>query len=115
MRLDRCAVAAVFILDWPPKTHAFLPATRQQPTIATSRSSSCCTSSSSPYTLRFAAEWTSDFDDFVDEDEETALDFAQIFQNRPPDYTAIQTRQFSLGQDLILVDYVGNMGFDEGM
>ena len=64
-----------------------------------------------------STEWTSDFDDFVDEDEESSMDFAQIFQKRagPPDYTAIQTRQFSMGQDLILVDFVGNMGFDEGM
>ena len=29
------------------------------------------------------------------------------------DYTAIQTRQFSLGQDVILSDYVGTMGFQE--
>ena len=29
------------------------------------------------------------------------------------DYTAIQTRQFSLGQDIVLSDYVGTMGFQE--
>lgn len=42
-------------------------------------------------------------------------DFAKLLQERSGtiDWTAIQTRQFSLGQDFILSDYVGNMGFDE--
>lgn len=42
-------------------------------------------------------------------------DFAQLLQERSGavDWTAIQTRQFSLGQDLILSNYVGNMGFQE--
>ena len=29
------------------------------------------------------------------------------------DKTGIRTRQFSLGEDLVLADYVGNLGFDE--
>lgn len=42
-------------------------------------------------------------------------DFAKLLNERSGtvDWTAIQTRQFSLGQDLILSNYVGNMGFDE--
>ena len=80
-------------------------------------------------------EWTSDFDDFIgggedplqyeddddsDDDETTSSstttsslsDFlSKIGTNR--DLTAVQTRLFSLGQDLIVNDYVGNMGFEE--
>jgi hypothetical protein len=55
-------------------------------------------------------EW-SDFDDFVG--DETA-NLSSFFASRPPDYSACSTRQFSLGTDLILSDFVGNMGFDEG-
>ena len=83
------------------------------------------------------SEWTSDFDDYVGDagnvgnagsdyekldydddddkaDENDTLNVASIFKSRGSrDLTAIQTRQFSLGEDLILADYVGNMGFDE--
>jgi hypothetical protein len=58
-------------------------------------------------------------DDKVDDDkndsDQRQPDFAKLLQERTGaiDWTAIQTRQFSLGQDLILTDYVGNMGFDE--
>jgi hypothetical protein len=59
------------------------------------------------------------------------IDFAMLLQekqqamddgrNRPwnsgntmyVDYTAIRTRQFTLGQDMMLTDYVGTMGFQE--
>jgi hypothetical protein len=90
-------------------------------------------------TPRFSNDngWTSDFDDFVidDDDDDDSVDMAQLFAQRtdtpaddadslnfaqlvaqragPPDYTATQTRQFSLGSDLILSDYIGKMGFDE--
>jgi len=58
-------------------------------------------------------------DDIVQEgDEQPAASadlFAQLLQERSGavDWTAIQTRQFSLGSDIVLSDYVGNMGFDE--
>lgn len=57
-------------------------------------------------------------DDKVDEknaSENLIPNFAKLLQERSGsmDWTAIQSRQFSLGQDLILSDYVGNMGFDE--
>lgn len=60
-------------------------------------------------------EWTSDFDDFLQSgDGDDAFQISSIFKSRGTrDLTAIQTRQFSLGQDLILTDFVGNMGFDE--
>lgn len=59
------------------------------------------------------SEWTSDFDDFFQNDDD-AVKISSIFKTRGTrDLTAIQTRQFSLGKDLVLADYVGNMGFDE--
>lgn len=59
-------------------------------------------------------EWTSDFDDFLQSGDDDLFQLSSIFKSRAPrDLTAIQTRLFSLGQDLILVDFVGNMGFDE--
>jgi hypothetical protein len=58
-------------------------------------------------------EWTSDFDDFQGDDED-ALKLSSIFKSRGQrDLSAMQTRQFSLGEDLILSNFVGNMGFDE--
>ena len=61
------------------------------------------------------SEWTSDFDDFVGGDStDDSMQISSIFKKRSTrDLSAIQTRQFSLGQDLILADFVGNMGFDE--
>jgi len=68
-------------------------------------------------------EWTSDFDDFIgdggkdngDDDNSSLSDFLSKSNsggaNR--DLTAVQTRLFSLGEDLIINDYVGNMGFEE--
>lgn len=63
-------------------------------------------------------EWTSDFDDFMpgsgDNEDEDSQTLSTLFKKRGVrDLTATQTRQFSLGQDLILADFVGNMGFDE--
>jgi len=64
-------------------------------------------------------EFTLGDDDIVQEgDEQPAASadlFAQLLQERSGavDWTAIQTRQFSLGSDIVLSDYVGNMGFDE--
>jgi hypothetical protein len=57
-------------------------------------------------------EWTSDFDDFLQDDDD--LKISSIFKRRGTrDLSAIQTRQFSLGEDLVLADFVGKMGFDE--
>ena len=56
-------------------------------------------------------------DDVASSDgDTTASEFVNFLQERRSskmDWTAIQTRQFSLGQDLVLSNYVGNMGFDE--
>lgn len=54
-------------------------------------------------------------DDIVPDGDSQLTNFAQLFQERSGsiDWTAIQTRQFSLGRDLLLTEYVGNMGFDE--
>lgn len=63
-----------------------------------------------------ASDWTDG--DLFDGDSNNidGVDFASLLQERSGnlDYTAIQTRQFSLGTDLVVTDYVGNMGFDEG-
>jgi len=70
-------------------------------------------------------EWTSDFDDFIpgsnpDGDGDTSSSgsaapaIASIFQKRSTrDWSGVQSRQFSLGEDMILADFVGKMGFDE--
>ena len=59
-------------------------------------------------------EWTSDFDDFIGGDDSSdSYDFSKLVQERTVDYTACQTRQFSLGSDFVLSNYVGNMGFEE--
>lgn len=71
------------------------------------------TSSTVILRLSEESEWTSDFDDFLSDDEDT-VKFSSIFKGRGArDLTGTQTRQFLLGQDLILSDFVGNMGFDE--
>jgi hypothetical protein len=66
-------------------------------------------------------EW-SDFDGFIgggggtntDDFTETWTDFS-AFQDKMKmtDLSACQSRQFSLGTDLVLTDFVGSMGFDE--
>jgi hypothetical protein len=59
------------------------------------------------------SEWTSDFDDFVGDDDDS-MNISSIFKSRgSKDLTATQSRQFSLGRDLIISDFVGNMQFDE--
>ena len=49
---------------------------------------------------------------------EDSLALTQLFEEQKQkdailDRTGIRSRQFSLGQDLVLSDYVGNLGFDE--
>lgn len=61
----------------------------------------------------YESEWKGDFDDFVG-DEDDSYDVAKLFQQRfVSDRSAIRTRLFSLGKDLVLSDFVGNLGFDE--
>jgi hypothetical protein len=61
-------------------------------------------------------EWTSDFEGFVGDDNTSLSDFlAESREGSNRDLTAVQTRLFSLGVDLIVNDFIGNMGFDEGM
>jgi hypothetical protein len=77
-------------------------------------SRTCPASSSSASHLAEESEWTSDFDDFVQGGDADAAELSSIFKGRSTrDLTCTQTRQFSLGQDLVLIDFVGNMGFDE--
>ena len=75
-----------------------------------SRSPRCASS----LNLGGGSEWTSDFDDFLEDGESDAFLLSSVFKSRGVrDLTGTHTRQFSLGQDLILSDFVGNMGFDE--
>jgi len=53
-----------------------------------------------------------DDDDFF-EDDEDALLFSQITQKQQKDLSGCSTRQFNLGYDLIISDYVGSLGFEE--
>jgi serine/threonine protein kinase len=65
--------------------------------------------------------WTSDFDDFpldIDDDNDVSDDIfrmSNILQEGTPkdDLSACQVRQFSLGQDFVVTDFAGSMGFDE--
>jgi hypothetical protein len=46
--------------------------------------------------------------------DDESMKISSIFTSRGKrDLSATQSRLFSLGQDLILSDFVGNMGFDE--
>ena len=98
-----------------PQVHAFSFFSQLAPPPSSFSSSSLFQSSSE----ESSSEWTSDFDDFIgssniDDDEEDSLKISSIFKKRSTqDLTATQSRQFSLGPDIILSDYVGNMGFDE--
>ena len=70
-------------------------------------------------TICQAANECSDFEEYGedDTDDPSSFDFQKALQERSVssvDYSAIQTRQFSLGSDLVVSDYLGNMGFDEG-
>lgn len=63
-----------------------------------------------------SSEWKSDFDDFVNDDDESSIFFAQDMltqTNAVQDLSGCQARQFSLGTDLVLSDFAGSMGFDE--
>ena len=76
------------------------------------------------------SEWTSDFDDFIGGNRDAPLDYDDdddepksktsstslsdfLAKSASRDLTGVTTRLFSLGQDLIVNDYVGNMGFEE--
>lgn len=51
-----------------------------------------------------------------DDDNDSTLDLTNLLlRRRTMDYSATQSRLFSLGPDMIITDYVGSMGFDEGM
>ena len=68
-----------------------------------------------PFETRlFKNGWTSDFDDFVGDDDDS-YEFSKLFAQSvaSSDRSACKTRQFSLGPDLVLDDFVGNLGFDE--
>lgn len=56
-----------------------------------------------------------DDDDVPDLDDDTGALFSSSIGRGTtrPDLTGVSTRLFSLGQDLIVNDYVGNMGFEE--
>ena len=62
-------------------------------------------------------EWTGDFDEFVGDDG--GLEFAQLFAEtaaavvQVEDRSGCRSRQLSLGEDIVLSDFIGNMGFDE--
>ena len=54
----------------------------------------------------------------LDAPDSSSLELTQLFQETRQqqailDRTGIRSRQFSLGADLVLSDYVGNLGFDE--
>jgi len=60
-----------------------------------------------------ANEWKGDFDDYFEENQELLISdlFPQVA--KPEDRSGTQVRQFILGQDVVLSNYVGSMGFDE--
>jgi hypothetical protein len=66
-------------------------------------------------------EWKSDFDDYLGDDGESKssedderFQFSSLVAPQQSfDLSACQSRLFSLGVDLILTDFVGNMGFDQ--
>lgn len=73
-------------------------------------SSSCCRA--------LEGDWESDFEDFADTGSSAGdnnfLKLSDVFQARgAEDLSACRSRQFSLGRDFVLSDFVGNMGFDE--
>jgi hypothetical protein len=59
------------------------------------------------------SEWTSDFDDFIG-DNSFQNELSSLFSQRQAlDRSGCRVRQFSLGADLVLSNYVGSLGFDE--
>ena len=53
-----------------------------------------------------------DDDDFFEDDEDAQM-FAQVTKKQQIDLSGCSIRQFNLGYDLIINDYVGSLGFEE--
>lgn len=64
---------------------------------------------------RAANEWKGDFEDYFDDGQDDSLLISNLFPQatRLEDRSGAQVRQFILGQDLVLSNYAGSMGFDE--
>jgi hypothetical protein len=64
---------------------------------------------------RLSAEWSDFGDSFIGRGDSDDTDFSKLLQERTGsiDLTGIQTRQFSLGSDFILSNFVGEAGFEE--
>ena len=89
------------------------------------------TGSLTDHVVRFSkpsSEWTSDFDDFYisDDDDDDGSQrrgadngfllsefLPSLNKQNEQDLSGCKVRQFSLGQDVVLTDYAGSMGFDE--
>ena len=54
-----------------------------------------------------------DDDDFFFEDEDSELIFSATQNQQKKDFSGCSIRQFNLGFDIILSDYIGSMGFEE--
>ena len=54
-----------------------------------------------------------DDDDFFFEDEDADLIFSATQNQQNKDFSGCSVRQFNLGYDIILSDYVGSLGFEE--
>lgn len=54
-----------------------------------------------------------DDDDFFFDDEDSELIFSATQNQQNKDYSGCSIRQFNLGYDIILSDYVGSLGFEE--
>ena len=54
-----------------------------------------------------------DDDDFFFEDEDSDLIFSATQNQQNKDFSGCSVRQFNLGYDIILSDYVGSLGFEE--
>jgi serine/threonine protein kinase len=67
------------------------------------------------FVKRSANEWKGDFEDYFDDGQDDTLMISNLFPQatRLEDRSGAQVRQFLLGQDLILSNYAGSMGFDE--
>ena len=63
-----------------------------------------------------SSEWKSDFDDFGNDEEDSIFFSEDLFTAQTKtlqDLSGCHSRQFSLGEDLVLTDFAGSMGFDE--
>lgn len=55
-----------------------------------------------------------DFDFFDDDDDEDSLAFARLSETKTiRDLSGSQHRQFRLGNDVMVVDFIGSLGFEE--